>query len=70
MDTKTRLIKRAVDLQESAASTSFFLASGFSCSQALSMPAHTQVTQTVRMRRGTMAVNLDVKVGGGLSDDG
>jgi hypothetical protein len=33
---------------ESARFTSIFLASSFSCSQALSTPAHTQVTQTVR----------------------
>jgi hypothetical protein len=32
---------------DSAAFTSIFLASGFLCSQALSTPAHTQVTQTV-----------------------
>jgi hypothetical protein len=32
---------------DSAAFSSIFLASGFSCSQALSTPAHTQVTQTV-----------------------
>jgi hypothetical protein len=32
---------------DSAAFSSIFLASSFSCSQALSTPAHTQVTQTV-----------------------
>ena len=40
--------KRAVDLWESARFTSIFLASGFSCSQALSQPAHKPLTQTVR----------------------
>ena len=39
--------KRAPDVWDSAAFSSIFLASGFSCSQALSTPAHTQVTQTV-----------------------
>jgi hypothetical protein len=33
---------------DSAAFSSIFLASSFSCSQALSTPAHTQVTQAVR----------------------
>ena len=42
-----RLTKRAPDVWESAAFTSIFLASGFSCSQALSTPAHTQVTPAV-----------------------
>ena len=37
-----------VDGGESARLTSIFLASSFPCSQALSTPAHTQVTQTVR----------------------
>jgi hypothetical protein len=41
------LTKRAPDVWESAAFSGIFLASGFSCSQALSTPAHTQVTQTV-----------------------
>jgi hypothetical protein len=40
--------KRAVDLWDSAASTSIFLASGFFCSQAFSQPAHKPLTQTVR----------------------
>jgi len=35
------------DVWDSAAFSSIFLASGFSCSQAESTPAHTQVTQTV-----------------------
>jgi len=39
--------KRAPDVWDSAAFSSIFLASGFSCSQAESTPAHTQVTQTV-----------------------
>jgi len=39
--------KRAPDVWESAAFSSIFLASSFPCSQALSTPAHTQVTQTV-----------------------
>jgi uncharacterized protein YutD len=37
----------APDVWESAPFSSIFLASSFSCSQALSTPAHTQVTQTV-----------------------
>jgi hypothetical protein len=44
---KSGLTKRAVDLWESAASRSIFLASGFSCSQAFSQPAHKPLTQTV-----------------------
>ncbi len=39
--------KRAVDGGDSASSRNSFLASGFSYSQVLSQPAHTQVTQTV-----------------------
>jgi len=39
--------KRAPDVWDSAAFSSIFLASGFSCSQAESTPAHTQVTQAV-----------------------
>jgi len=42
-----RLTKRAPDKWESARFTSIFLASSFSCSQALSTPAHLRVTQTV-----------------------
>ncbi len=41
------LTKRAPDVWDSAAFSSIFLASSFSCSQAESTPAHTQVTQTV-----------------------
>jgi hypothetical protein len=41
------LSKRAPDMWDSAAFTSIFLASAFSCSQAESTPAHTQVTQTI-----------------------
>ena len=41
------LTKRAPDVWDSAAFSSIFLASAFSCSQTLSTPAHTQVTQTV-----------------------
>ena len=44
---KNGLTKRAPDVWDSAAFSSIFLASGFSCSQAESTPAHTQVTQTV-----------------------
>ncbi len=40
--------KRAVDVWESAAFSSIFLASSFFCSQAESTPAHTPLTQTVR----------------------
>ncbi|HNE06016.1 MAG TPA: EcsC family protein [Anaerolineales bacterium] len=43
-----RPTKRAPDVWDSAAFSSIFLASSFFCSQALSTPAHTQVTQTVR----------------------
>jgi hypothetical protein len=39
--------KRAPDVWDSAAFSSIFLASGFSCSQTLSTPAHTPLTQTV-----------------------
>ena len=42
-----RPTKRAPDVWDSAAFSSIFLASSFSCSQAESTPAHTQVTQTV-----------------------
>ena len=42
-----RLTKRAVDGGDSATSRSIFLASGFSCSQALSKPAPPPLTQTV-----------------------
>jgi len=41
------LTKRAPDVWDSARFTSIFLASGFSCSQTLSTPTHTRVTQTV-----------------------
>ena len=44
----TPIFLGAPDVWDSARFTSIFLASGFSCSQALSTPAHTQVTQTVR----------------------
>ncbi len=47
--------KRAPDVWESAAFSSIFLASGFSCSQTESTPAHTQVTQTVGQ---PLALNL------------
>ncbi len=50
-----RPTKRAPDVWDSAAFSSIFLASGFSCSQAESTPAHTQVTQTVgRLHVGIM----------------
>jgi len=45
---KNRPTKRAPDVWDSAAFSSIFLASGFSCSQTLSTPAHLRVTQTVR----------------------
>ena len=45
--TQGGLTKRAVDLWDSAAFSSIFLASGFSCSQAFSQPAHKPLTQTV-----------------------
>ena len=41
--------KRAPDVWESARFTGIFLASSFPCSQTLSTPAHTQVTQTVSL---------------------
>src|SRR5687768_5382873 len=44
---KSRPTMRAPDVWDSAALSGFFLASSFSCSQAESTPAHTQVTQTV-----------------------
>jgi hypothetical protein len=44
---KSGLTKRAPDVWDSAAFSSIFLASAFSCSQTESTPAHTQVTQTV-----------------------
>jgi hypothetical protein len=44
---KKRPTPRAPDVWESARFRSIFLAWGFSCSQAESKPAHTQVTQTV-----------------------
>jgi hypothetical protein len=57
---KVRLTKRAPDVWDSAAFSSIFLASSFSCSQALSTPAHTQVTQAV----GWLRVNQVLKLGG------
>jgi len=42
-----RPTKRAPDVWDSAAFSSIFLASSFSCSRTESQPAHTQVTQTV-----------------------
>ena len=47
------LTKRAPDVWDSAAFSSIFLASAFSCSQTESTPAHTQVTQTVSWHRST-----------------
>jgi len=44
---KSHPTKRAPDVWDSAAFSSIFFASSFSCSQALSTPAHTQVTQAV-----------------------
>lgn len=44
---KSRRTKRAVDLWDSEAFTSIFLALGFSYSQVLSRPAHKPLTQTV-----------------------
>ena len=51
------LTKRAPDVWDSAAFSSIFLASSFSCSQAESTPAHTQVTQTVRRFRDYQVPN-------------
>ena len=50
------LTKRAPDVWDSAAFSSILLASSFSCSQAESTPAHTQVTQTV----GTPLANQSI----------
>jgi hypothetical protein len=50
--------KRAPDVWDSAAFSSIFLASSFSCSQALSTPAHTQVTQTVGQLRNKNIINV------------
>ncbi len=47
LQTKSGLTKRAPDVWDSAAFSSIFHASSFSCSQALFTPAHTQVTQAV-----------------------
>jgi len=41
------LTMRAADWWDSAPFSSIFLASGFSCSQAESTPAHQRLTQTV-----------------------
>ena len=54
---KTHPTKRAPDVWESARFRSIFLASSFFCSQALSMPAHTQVTQSVG--RWVMKANMN-----------
>ncbi len=56
--------------------TSIFLALSFSCSQTLSTPAHTQVTQTVRRTNATFPVgtvmvikfHLDTDIGGDIDD--
>ncbi|MDP1624352.1 MAG: DUF2251 domain-containing protein, partial [bacterium] len=47
LQVKNGLTKRAPDVWDSAAFSSIFLASSFSCSQTESTPTHTQVTQTV-----------------------
>jgi hypothetical protein len=44
-----RPTQRAPDVWDSAALSGIFLASSFSCSQAESTPAHTQVTLTVSL---------------------
>ena len=61
LQTKSGLTKRAPDVWDSAAFSSIFLASSFSCSQALSSPAHTQVTQTVGLpnARSVMKISKD-----------
>ena len=51
--------KRAPDVWDSAAFSSIFLASSFSCSQALSTPAHTQVTQTVRLHATPIRLDMN-----------
>ncbi|NOT06250.1 MAG: hypothetical protein HOP27_16785 [Anaerolineales bacterium] len=55
---KKRPTKRAPDVWDSAAFSSIFLASSFSCSQAESTPAHTQVTQTVGWLRQNVIASL------------
>jgi hypothetical protein len=55
---KMRPTKRAPDVWDSAAFSSIFLASSFSCSQAESTPAHTQVTQTVSQPRAKQNTSL------------
>ena len=45
-----RSTKRAPDVWDSAAFSSIFLASSFSCSQVESTPAHQRLTQTVGRR--------------------
>jgi hypothetical protein len=48
-----------VDLWESAAFLSIFLALGFFCSQAESTPAHTRVTQTVGQPKAKSKIVFD-----------
>jgi hypothetical protein len=56
------LTKRAPDVWESARFTSIFLASGFSCSQTLSTPTHTRVTQTVGQPKSKTKYVFDLQV--------
>jgi hypothetical protein len=55
----TRPTKRAPDVWDSAAFSSIFLASSFSCSQTESQPAHTQVTQTVGQPKAKSKIVFD-----------
>ncbi len=56
------LTKRAPDVWDSAAFSSIFLASSFSCSQTESTPAHTQVTQTVRQPKSKNKTIFETQV--------
>jgi len=51
---------RAADVWESPRFTGIFLALSFFCSQTLSRPAHTRLTQTVRPRMQRCNILEDV----------
>ena len=67
MRNKERPTKRALDAGDSAAFSSIFLASGFSCSPAESTPAPVPVTQAVNRLITKMRINDKNEIG--LSDD-
>ena len=54
--------KRAVDLWDSAAFSSIFLASGFSCSQAFSQPAHKPLREQERINYPNVCAGWLTKV--------